>query len=208
MTLQELAPGNSERAVIIGLAGSGKTALARELLLPYFREGARPLIIIDPKREFDTPRGTIFENPSDLRKVKVFPAIYRPSPTFFDSQGSYNQVYEWVYHRGKCCVFTDEATVLSTATRYPPYLKAIYHQGRSKGICAITCTQRPSAIPPFLMSESTRFYVFRLTVPADRTKVAAMLPGYDAEKLPRYAFYYYDVNKMTQGQRKRLELSK
>lgn len=188
--ISDISPKRGERAVIIGFSGSGKSNLAKALLISI----RQPVIVIDPKREWDSTGYLVVNRVRHIPKLignrKV---LFQPIIAEFDDVNVYNHVYKQIFETGNVCVYTDEVSVFSTGIRYPAYFKAIYHQGRSKNITAISSTQRPSAIPPFVITEVQRLYAFHLNSPDDVKKVRSMVKGYDPDKLKRYAFYYLNI---------------
>ena len=181
--------GKEEHGVIVGQTRTGKTALAKWLLLP--RTGN--LAIIDPKGDFDFTDCRVISDPFALRRIKPKRFVYRPSAKYFDDLNAYDAVYRYVYEQGHFFCYTDEVVAVVKGVRYPRYFRLCYQMGASKQIKMLSVTQRPSCVPPFIMSEAAKWFVFTLTIPADVDKMRKVLPGYTAKLPDKHTFQYYDI---------------
>ncbi len=168
-----ILPG--QRVLIAGRTGSGKTHFARWL--------ARQMsggIVLDPKADdawLDLPGAVVvpgYEIPEDLaspdpeRRIRW--AILRPPPGELSEMAmAFDGVLADVIARWHdLTVVVDELYTLHISGRPGPGLTGILTRGRSRGISAIMCTQRPRWISRFTLSEADALAVFALTLPADR----------------------------------------
>lgn len=201
MKFEEMILGQGQHGAIIGRTGCGKTVLARALL-----PSTGPLAIIDPKRAFKYP-APVFDNVKQLRRQKPQRFIFRPRPDDLSNLDLLNDVYKYVYDNPPYTLYTDDVSGIVTIHRVPAYLRICYMLGRERDIRCMASFQRPSALPPFLMSEATKFAVFKLVVPQDVKKVAEMVPGYALDRLTtKHTFLFYDSDKMQISQPVLLDL--
>lgn len=179
----------TERCISVGRTGSGKTVLNTELIRnwPY-------LFVIDVKGEIKLPKSTVIDNPYDLTKVRASnpcPIIYTPKPEY-DEDDIWNNIYEWLYQRGNCSVYTDELFAVMTAGGRPPkWLKAIQTRGRSLHIRSLGSTQRPFGIPLTTLSETDHVIMFSLIMDDDKKRMAQIIGPIAMRPLLDDYHYYY-----------------
>lgn len=188
ISIAEIALKPGERGVVIGQTGTGKSYLS-SALLPH--EG--DLCIVDPKREFDNlEKLPVY---SSVKKIAVYRPkrfVFRPSERDIANLSLYDDLFAYLYKRGKIFIYVDEVAIIGTANRYPHWLLVCYQLGRSKGITILCCSQRPRRVPVFIFSEAQRFYVFRLTTRQDVQTVSEYAKGYgDVTLTNPHAFAYY-----------------
>jgi DNA helicase HerA-like ATPase len=172
----------------MGLTGCGKSVLAKNIL-----NETKNVVIVDPKREFHFNGALVTDKINN--KLFQYPTIFRPSVHDIDNIKVYNSLFEHLYNKGNVTIYVDELACFTTALRYPHFLKVCYMLGRSKGISVIGTTQRPANIPVYTISESSKFYAFKLHVPTDVKKVDSFMPGYAKLNFSeKYAFGFYDIN--------------
>jgi hypothetical protein len=75
----------------------------------------------------------------------------------------------------------------------PPFARALYQQGRARGVSVINCTQRPHRVPLYVYSEAHTLYSFRLNLKNDIQRIREIDPFYDPERLAKYECFYYNV---------------
>lgn len=195
---------SNERVFIAGMTGSGKSFLAEAYLA-----GMEYVVKLDTKGEVferyeankSAWRGltenkdfTVVENLADIASVQTKKIIYAPD---FEEQTQehYNSFFKWIYERGNCIVWIDELmSVADSPLRYPPYLKAIYTRGRSKGIGCWALTQRPVDIPAIATANSDHFFVFDLMLEQDRQKMAKVTGCPEMLTRPGWHYFWYFKN--------------
>ena len=181
---------SNDRVLLAGKTGSGKTWLAEHLLNRVER-----LVVIDPKAKLSHWR---LDEPGerDWRDFEKGEAgRYRLiAPIQDDQQSWYEDQFARLYSIGDLIVYIDEAygVLDKPGARPGKWLTALYTRGRELGIGTWAATQRPSWIPGFLMSEADILIVFRLNMPDDRKKLAAIGGQQLERRVPDpHGFYLY-----------------
>jgi hypothetical protein len=184
-------PNNSQRHAIFGHSGSGKTQAGLWALQKRDYE-KHPWIIFDFKRDENIARIPGIKEISINANVPKHAGLYvvRPLPELDDN--AVNNIMRGIWAREKIGVFVDEGYMIP---RLNTAYKALLTQGRSKKIPMITLSQSPAWISPWIGRESEFIQVFRLNTPADQKRMAEWIPGVNAEDLPQYHSYYFDVLK-------------
>ena len=190
-TVNDFKLEKGQRGIIIGRTGTGKTHLAK-FLIPT----EEPIALFDPKRELDYKdnRVKIYHSLTAIKVRQPDRFMYRPSEDDVDNLRMYSDVLKWCYAHPPRFVYLDDMVGILDQRRYPRYLQIAYQMGRQRNVQCLACTQRPAFVPGFLMSESSKFYVFHLHYPSDVKKVQEMVPGYEPDLLldNPHAFFYYD----------------
>ena len=185
-------PNDTERTLMIGRTGSGKTTAALYQLSMKNWE-RKPWVVFDTKGDKDigvigrmegVKHIKITEQPSDNGLF-----IVRPLPNQDDEIND----FLWRIHtRNNVGLYFDEGYMVGK----PDALNALLTQGRSKHIPIIMNTQRPTWLSRFCFTESDYFQVFALTDRDDRKSVQRFIPEERAdleERLPPYHSIWYDV---------------
>jgi len=169
-----LNPGIGERAVIMGMTGSGKTVLAEQLL-----KHRRFVVVHDFKHSPSISKWNGYKQYtklSDLIRAKEEKLIYTPDHTEIENEEIINAFFRWIFERRNTTLYVDEVYGVCPNGRAPFYYNSCIVQGRELGISVFSSTQRPKRIPQTVLSESDNYYVFRLLLPDDRDKVKGILP--------------------------------
>lgn len=204
----EIAPNS--RTFIVGMTGSGKTYLAKQMLA-------------------DTPRLVVFntkDNPEltkDMRLLKAtgknwgkflrgFPMRLdiRDAPERADRAGYFNEMCRRARIAANCKVYIDEVLDILGSSFSPEYhVEKLFSKGRepilnSKGeiisgnIGVVACTQRPSRIPKLMMTEAENIFVFRLQDPDDQDNIAGYLGMKHLPPISDEHGFYYKNKSMTE----------
>jgi hypothetical protein len=196
MPAQFKLPSESQRAVVIGKTGSGKTQAAT-WMLSQKQFDRRPFFVMDFKLDDllnDIPGIREHDLGSKLPKK---PGLYITHP--FPGDEDAVEEFLWsIWKRGNAGLFLDETYMIH---KNSPAFRAILTQGRSKRIPVIMCTQRPVEISRFCFSESEFVYLMQLNDNRDYKTVQEFVPKrvnntskpFDITvPLPSYHGYYYD----------------
>lgn len=178
-------PNDTQRSVIIGRTGSGKTqAAVWQLSHRSFHK--RPWIIFDFKRD-DLINSIPNIEYINVGQVPKHPGIYvvQPMP---DDPGVEDHLWR-IWERERIGLFVDEGYMLARS----PAFQAILTQGRSKQIPVIILTQRPVWVSRFVFSEADFYQVFSLNDFRDRQTVQSFVPFSLETRLPPYYSFWYDV---------------
>jgi hypothetical protein len=183
-------PGPTDRAVIVGKTGSGKTTFAETVC------AVRPFVVVlDSKGTINWRGYTVVKTLHHAMKLRTtdYPRIiYRPGPRELMDAGLVDKFFEWCYLRGHCAVYVDEVLSIATATTYPFWMAAILTRGRELGTVLYASTQRPYRCPRIIFSEAEHAYCFRLSLAQDRQRIEddCSIPTEYQDQLSKYQFLY------------------
>lgn len=185
-------PGPTERTVVFGRTGSGKTVFLT-WLLSMQRLDARPWIVLDLKRDLYL-RGLPRIEPLEFGKLPRHPGLYYMPvlTTQFDDLDSF--LYK-ILSKGNIGLFCDEGASIPQQEPSRRGLKALFSQGRSLRIPILLATQRPAWVNQSILSEGDYYAAFHLSHAPDRKRVGEFMPGYDGTRLDDYHSRWYDVKQ-------------
>lgn len=192
----------SERWIIIGKTGSGKSEFAKYLLRLVAQK--MKVVIIDPK-EFWMGKHPIWANKKQLgsvdqpRLVNEFnpkwqvqclqPDADDPEDTRLAAMCRETLKY------GNIFLYFDETEDIATAHSVPGYIRRVWKTGRALGVGAWVSTQAPTGIPKIFKSQAEHFVSFK--VGDEDADVVASLLHTDVEtvrNLGKYEWLYYNTN--------------
>lgn len=183
-------PNDKQHLTLYGKNGTGKT-VAGLWHLEKRSWLSQPWILFDFKRD-----PTIAQIPRveeiDIRGKPPRQAglyVTRPMP---GDDVEVTQFLWRVWDQEKTGLFADEAYMMG---RFNKAYNGILTQGRSKRIPIIACTQRPSWLSPFQMSESNFHQVFHLQKPEDLKALLEWIPGLRLPTRQNFHSQYYDDTK-------------
>lgn len=198
--MELVLPGPSQRVVLIGDTGSGKTYLA-ERMAAYFPS----VQYLDPKGEFQPQ--VPYHRTNDLRQAWRMKGhvLVRPK----DSQDHRDW---WEYYlaamlkkRKDCVILVDEVYLLGgmNHTSYPKTLAKIAVVGRSKGLPLWSGIQRPKFAPTVLFAQAEHWYIFPLG-DTDLDVLKGWVPeeAIVAIRQLRYDYGFVHVQKVRGGRKK------
>jgi hypothetical protein len=181
-------PGPSDRITIIGHTGSGKSQAAL-WHLSNANFDVMPWVIIDPKEEekINSIEGAEY---IDFDTVPKSPGIYILQTTAYDGD-TLDEYFAKLLEKKRVGVYIDEASECG----YGPGFTTFLTRGRSRHCPAISLQQRPVDVSRYTRSEAQFFQCFPLTDNADfkTLKGFAKIPDMEANPLPEFYSYYYDV---------------
>jgi hypothetical protein len=146
----------SDRILIAGQTGKGKTTLAR-----YLVDGLQPIrtIVFDPKDELRFPKVEPCRTPGELAGRMREPLIHYV-PASFD-RDQLEEACQIVWSTpGPYVWWVDEAAGLTNAAYCPEGLKLCVTQGRSHRKMVIAITQRLAESHPVFRSQAEHIFIF------------------------------------------------
>jgi hypothetical protein len=193
-------PNTSQRQLVLGKTGSGKTRAA-VWNLSMKNLNYAPWIVLNHKGEklIDGVPGAKF---LDLHETPKKPGlyVYHPVPEVDDERVT--SLLWRIHGRENCGIYIDEGYMVD---RRDPAMQAILTQGRSKHIPMIVLSQRPVWLTRFAVSEADFFQVFKLTDKEDRDRIKSFIPvdleyymatrANEDSALPQYHSIWYDVGR-------------
>ena len=165
-----------ENILIMGMQGSGKTHLARELLASrVFYE--IPRVIWSPQRpslnygQFGIPCKDLSEITGD--GAQLWLGDY--SPATFERICS--KLLAEAYN---CLLVVDDVHEQATKHRVRPQFSRLLNSGRNRGICTLMITPYPNLVSNTILQAARHRFVFRLDMESQVEWVARSIAGRDA----------------------------
>lgn len=184
-------PGGTDRTVVIGMTGTGKTVFGA-FILSKQRWNERPWVWIDFKdEELIDKIGTPPVQEITLSTIPKKPGLYRLRVSPRDNDALEDWLWR-VWQKGNVGIFCDEVSLMPKQEAF----KAVLRQGRSLRIPVIACTQRPVDCDREVFSEANFVSVFRVKDRRDY-KIIQEFTGNAAIERPlkEHWSYWYDAKQ-------------
>lgn len=159
-----------EHITLVGGTGSGKTTLARELILPR-----RDFVSVFGTKKKDaslygplTAAGYVLTDDWDPYDEEIPKVIFRPTISGVGKGGkagqsnAFEEAMDEVFEAGNWCCYFDEVAYLSKNLKLATPLETLWMQGRSLGISMVAATQRPVEIP-LIAYEANHLFLWKFT---------------------------------------------
>lgn len=187
-------PGLTDRTVIVGRTGTGKSiAGAWHLSLKDFT--TFPWIVWDTKLD---PFLRELWRMKLARRLSFGDSIpknglwyLQPTPKQMQSEEC-EAFLSRIHQRGRIGMWIDEGYAFD---KFSDALTAIYTQGRTLRIPMITLSQKPKYLNMFTFSEAQFFQVFALNDLKDRQRIAEFSPIDPRTRLREHHSLWYDVGR-------------
>ncbi len=179
---------STDRVFACGKTGSGKTYLMERLTRSLPR-----LVVLDGKgtlgtwglSEWNRESRSLLHNQEPVR-VRVTWDLGQDVFEFWEN------VLEEIYASGNVTMYCDELYALAEKPgQVQPALRAIYTRGRELNIGAWASTQRPVSVPLVCLSESEHYFMFRLSMDDDRSRMAEFMTQEVREPIKDLHGFFY-----------------
>jgi len=185
-------PNSSNRVVVFGRTGSGKTFFTKWLLSHAAIEQI-PWVVVDYKHVGDYD-SIPFSKTIRTGELPTKPGVYIIKPDFKDETAIDQFLYDCLRRGNIGLVFDEGASVPQREPRFKG-LKTVLAQGRAKRVPVIFASQRPKHINKSLLSEGDFYARFHLSNDEDVDFVENFMPKDASERLADYHCFWYDVGK-------------
>lgn len=193
-------PGVSDRTIVIGRTGTGKTVMG-VWLLSHYPLDQMPFVIIDFKgdehiEKIPYQKECNFSYVPGQKETGIFVVHCTPydcNPTGRGEDSPLDKYLLKLWARENIGVFVDEAYIVGDSEA----LNLCLTQGRSKHIPMILCSQRPAWVTRFAFSEASYISVFDLNDERDKDTVEGFTPidFYEEDELEKYHSFWYEVGE-------------
>lgn len=201
-----------EHVAAIAPTGAGKTTLFKSLI-PYRKHNLFFGTKVDDSAYRDLIRKQGFrrvESIADARpwdnNILLWPKQRKNiNETIFSQRAAFQDALNTVVKQGAWAVWVDEAKYLSEFLHLKTELTFALEQLRSINATVISGAQRPSYIPPSVLSNSTHVFLWKTTHDEDAKRLAdvggidSKVVAQAAKTLDRHEFIYIQ-SRGTQGQ--------
>ena len=191
-------PAPGERALVVGQTGSGKTSFTIWLLE---RLATAPIVIYDTKDEpkfLQLPKHRVVETMEQAltayNDILIDYIIVRPPVEILGRAEQLDAMLFYHYtHFHDSVAYIDEVSQFHNGNYSYKGLAALLARGRSRNITSIFATQRPKGISMHLMTETQKFYIFKLQDRKDRKRFDDVIPDFSLLPVAKpHHFYFYE----------------
>jgi len=198
----------SERWIILGKTGSGKTEFVKHLLRDIQKH--MPVAIVDVnetwlgkgkggKRTDWAERrdpGTV-DKPHLVERFipKFHVQLLQPDVDGSDEDTTLPKFCYDILHKGNHFIYFDESEGIATATHVPQHIRRIWKAGRAHNIGAWVSTQAPKGIPRIFKSQAEHFVTFKVgEEDVDFTASLVHATKEEVAGLGKYEWLYYNTD--------------
>lgn len=185
-------PDFGEHCLVVGQTGSGKTLFGRWLVLHmpgaviYDTKGEPAFDGLGPVVEtVDQVWEALAQDDTDFVVCRPPPEVLADPMVMDDYLGAHYEIGHGT------TAYLDEGYQWHIRGQAGPGYLGLLTRGRSRDINVITCTQRPAWLSRFALTESKRFYLFRVQDFRDRARLGEVIPGYEKRTVPPPFYWDY-----------------
>jgi hypothetical protein len=173
---------------IFGMAGHGKTTLARQLVA-----GERRLLAWDPDGEHDVLR---LQWDDFCAFMDREPATFRVGLQDDDDLAEHFCAVAWELGAERASgtrlvVLMEEADEVAIPGQEPPIVKRLIRRGRHHGIEVVACSRRPAEVSRRLTSQARELYLFSTQEPKDLTYLRTFVGPEPTEAVAQLGRFEY-----------------
>jgi hypothetical protein len=179
-------PNDTQRLMIVGATGSGKTQAAQWHLSNRSIDEI-PWVIYNTKSDASID-SIPWAQEIEIGQLPRDPGVYIVKPLPHEQDAL--EAHQWgVWNKGSMGVYVDEGYAMGNKN---DAFRALLTQGRSRRIPMIVLSQRPVWLDRFAFTEAEFYQVFRLQHAKDRAAMEDLIPA-DLGSVPQYHSTYYDA---------------
>jgi ABC-type ATPase with predicted acetyltransferase domain len=202
-----MQPQPHERALVVGITGTGKTTLVRQRVAEI-----RRVIVWAPKGDFELAERCAGVDEAAAAAASWKRGVLRAVvvPDFGDDlTEQFEALCEVVWWVGGCELVVEECGLIDPRQPLRNFARLVA-VGRERRITVTCVAQRAVQVPTLFRSQVSRVTTFRQTMPVDVSALCELI-GPDAERvpeLPRFHFLDWGPDSGTRSGRIHLESPK
>jgi hypothetical protein len=197
-----------EHMSLVGMTGSGKTTLMRELLdirdyVCVIATKPRDASLYEPllKKGYKVVDKFDPENIDDRKIVFRAPLTDITPEAEATQRAAIRNALLGIYRTGGWCVALDEVRYLSEQLKLVRELNLLWLQGRSLGVTLVAGTQRPVSVPLNMFEQATMQINFQIPGREDRKRASDYTGKFQGQvmeasaQLPKHEFLMVDTQE-------------